>query len=359
MFKPIRSEIRQQIIHYLAAMCGLLFACKGYAVCSHYNKQYTVQVPLQIATFSVGEDFPIGSNIRVQRVRGFHHVDATCTNSGAYARFSLVGGSLYPGQSNIYQTGISGLGVRFRNPYENKYYPFNTNWLGTLSADGWLVFTIELVKMGPITNGTVNTALFPEVRIDAVDADNKPSRVAWHSITGSFTLQTPTCTTPNFTWDLGTTNTTVLKKQGDASPWVDTPVTLTGCSAFLGNNSNGSYTQYNISGFNIGSTSQSGSLAPNKLTMTLRPNTSATDSINGIVALDSTSTASGFGVQVASKQSGTYVAQNLSGSMVVTPAVGDSSGTVSFPLGARIIRTSNTVQGGKISTSLTYIINYQ
>lgn len=67
--------------------------------------------------------------------------------------------------------------------------------------------------------------------------------------------------------------------------------------------------------------------------MTLTPNTSAIDSVNGIVALDNTATASGFGVQLASKQSGTYVAQNLAGSMVVTPTVGDSSGSVRFPLG--------------------------
>ncbi|POT23840.1 hypothetical protein C3433_27080 [Citrobacter freundii] len=349
---------KQYGVALLLLLGGLLIAGKSIATCTTTG-QYAVQVPLQAATFSAGEDFPVGSNIRVQQVRGYGVVSATCTGSIAYSAMSLSGGTLYPGQSNIYQTGINGLGVRFRNPYENKYYPFNTTWLGVYSPDGWLTFTIELVKMGPITAGSVNAALFPQVRIDAVDSDGIPARVAYHTITGSFTLQSPTCTTPNFTWDLGVTNTTLLKNQGDASAWVDTPVTLTGCSAFLGNNSNGSYTQYNITGFNSGTTSQSGTIAPNKLTMTLRPNTSAVDSVNGIIALDNTATASGFGVQVASKQSGTYVAQDLSGSIVVTPAVGDRSGTVSFPLGARIIRTSNTVQGGKISTSLTYLINYQ
>lgn len=359
MFRLLRSVTVFWVLRFFLVCSVFLLSTQAMAVCST-GGQYTVQIPLQAATFSAGEDFPTGSNIRVQQVRGFSTVTVSCTNSGAYTRMSLFGGSLYPGQSNIYQTGITGLGVRFRNPYENKYYPFNTTYLGgQVNEGGWLDFTIELVKMGPITAGTVNTALFPQVRIDAMDADNNPARVAWHTVTGGFTLQAPTCTTPNFTWDLGTTNTTVLKSQGDASAWVDTPVRLAGCSAFLGNNSNGSYTQYNIAGFNTGNVSQSGSIAPNKLTMTLTPNTSAIDSVNGIVALDNTSTASGFGVQVASKQSGTYVVQNLSGSIVVTPAVGDSSGSVSFPLGARIIRTNSSVQGGKISTSLTYTINYQ
>lgn len=329
------------------------------ATCSTGN-QYTVQVPLQAATFSAGEEFPVGSNIRVQTVRGFTTVGISCTKSGTYVRMSLAGGSLYPGKTNIYQTGVVGLGVRFRNPFENKYYPFDTSYNGgQVNPGGWGDFTIELVKVGPITAGTINTALFPQVRIDAMDADNIPARVAYHTITGSFSLQTPTCTTPNFTWDLGITNTTNLKKKGDSSLWKDTPVTLTGCSAFLGNNSNGSFTQYNISGNNTGSTSQSGALAPNKLIMTLSPNTTSIDSTNGILGLDNTSTASGFGVQIASKQTGTFVAQSLTGNITISPPVGYNGGSVSFPLGARIIRTNDIVQPGKINTSLTYTINYQ
>ncbi|EAA7988771.1 hypothetical protein BRR55_23830 [Salmonella enterica] len=268
---------------------------------------------------------------------------------------------LYPGQSNIYQTGISGLGVRFRQVYDNRYYPYigvpmYNNLL--FSPDGYLSFDIEFVKMGGITAGTINSSLFPRVEVNGTDTTDTV-RIAWYTITGTAVIRASSCTTPNFKWELGTTNTTVLKNQGDASSWVDTPVTLTGCSAFLGNNINGSYTQYNVSGVNTGSVTQRGNLAPNQLTMTLTPNTSAFDSANGIVTLDHLATASGFGVQVGSKQSGMYAVQNLSGDMVVTPMVGDSSGTVRFPLGARIIRTSDKVQGGRISTSLTYTINYQ
>ncbi|HDB9939199.1 TPA: type 1 fimbrial protein [Escherichia coli] len=353
------NTIGHSIRNLLILMSALLFSVHSMAICTTAN-QYTVQVPLQEATFSVGEDFPVGSNIRVQRVQGFNTVTVHCTKPMAAVKMSLFGGSLYPGSKDIYQTGIKGLGVRFYNPFENKYYPFKTSYLlGEVNPGGWLDFAIELVKVGPITAGAVNTSLFPQVRIEAVDADNNPTRVAWHTITGSFMLQTPTCTTPNFNWDLGITNTTQLKNQWDASAWVDTPVTLTGCSAFWGNNSNKSYTQYNITGYNSGDASQSGSIAPNKLTMRLTSNTSVIDSANGILALDNTSTASGFGVQVASKQSGIYIAQNLSDSIVVAPVVGNRSGTVIFPLGARIIRTSNTAKGGSVSASLTYTINYQ
>lgn len=348
-------------LNLLMTLGGLLFSLHCIAACSTVN-QYTAQVPLRSPTLSAGAEFPVGSVIMRQRITGFTTVTLTCAGA-AYStpNFNLTGGTLYAGQSNIYQTGVSGLGVRFRQVYDNRYYPYTgapTNTILYFAPDGYLSFDIEFVKMGAITAGTVNSSLFPRIEVNGTDTA-QTVRVAWHTITGNAVIQAPTCTTPNFTWDLGTTNTTVLKSQGDASAWVDTPVRLTGCSAFLGNNSNSSYTQYSISGLNTGNVSQSGSIAPNKLTMTLTPNTSAIDSVNGIVALDNTSTASGFGVQVASKQSGTYVAQNLSGSIVVTPAVGDRSGSVSFPLGARIIRTNSTIQGGKISTSLTYTINYQ
>lgn len=348
-----------RVLRFLLVLCGLCGTGQALAVCTTTG-QYTVLVPLQPVTYSAGEDFPVGSNVRKQLVRGFNAVTVQCTKPGAHARMSLTGGSLYPGQSNIYQTGISGLGVRFKTPSENKYYPYDTTTMQTYGIDDWLAFNIELVKMGPLSAGSVNTALFPMVRIEAIDADNVLARVAWHTITGGFTLQTPTCTTPNFTWDLGTAYTGILKYQGNATPWVDTPVTLTGCQAFLGNNSNGSYTSYGIKGYNSGAVSEGGGgTGPNKLTMTLKPNTTAIDTSNGIVSLDSSATAAGFGVQVGSKQSGTYVPLSLAGEMVVTPAVGDNSGTVRFPLGARLIRTQTRVEGGSVSTSLTYTITYQ
>lgn len=361
MFVFALSGNARSVCLSLLAVAGLLAARPVQAACQTTNAtQYSVQVPLQAATFSAGEEFPVGSNIRVQRVQGYSTVTATCTGSNQRVRMSLAGGTLYSGQTNIYQTGIAGLGVRFKNPYENKFYPFETTYLGELNTGGWLAFTIELVKMGPITAGSINTTLFPQVRIEVVDSDNAPVRAAYHTITGSFTLQTPTCVTPNFSWDLGTTSMALLRNKGDASAWVDTPVTLTGCSTFNGNNSNGSYTQYTITGFNTGNASQSGSIAPNTLTMTLAPNTSAVDSANGIVSLDGSATTYGFGVQLGSKQSGSYVAQNLANGLVVQPAVGYSGGTVSFPLAARIIRTSEGgARGGVISTSVTYTVTYQ
>lgn len=357
MFRLICSNAYRWIVHLLIVVSGLLAAGQAAAenLCS--TGAYTVNVPLSGGVISAGSEFPEGGIVRAQQVLGLRNV--TCDNYGQN-NYTLSNGELYPGSENIYQTGVNGLGVRFRSGVGNKLYPFTTvetgNWF-TVGEE--LKFTMELVKMGPLSGGSVDTTKFPRVEVNSKYPGGIWKKVAFYNIIGSFVLRIPTCTTPDSSWDLGTTSTSKLKSVGDASLWVDTPVTLTGCSTFHGNNSNGSMTIYTPSGVDSGSTSDSKGRAPNTLTMKLRANTDVIDSEKGIVGLDDKATASGFGVQVASKQSGDYVAQSLSGSIVVTPSVGFSGKTVTFPLGARIIRTDEAVSGGTISASLTYTIDYQ
>ncbi|KZR46598.1 hypothetical protein A3N68_07080 [Enterobacter asburiae] len=228
---------------------------------------------------------------------------------------------------------------------------------------GWLAFAIEFIKMGPIVSGgTFNQSLMPEVRINLTDNDNQLLRLAYHTILGaidSLAFAVPSCVTPNFTWDLGSITIDALRAKGDATQWVDTPVTLTNCPQFPGRLTDASgFIEYKITGRDASTVTQRGSAAPNTLTMMLRPNTAAIDSANGVIGTDSSATTHGFGVQLGSKQSGTYIPQDLSTGIVLTPAL-NSSGTFTFPLGARIIRTSDGIRGGALSSSVTYIINYQ
>lgn len=353
---------RNAVAGFLLMLSGLAAGQQARASCT-VNAPYQGQVPLQTTALSAGAEFPTGSVIMRQRVIGLRDIVGSCNgNVSVFANFNLTGGTLYPGQTNVYQTGIAGLGVRFRQVYENRLFPFTSSrrYSGqiTFNPAAYLSFDMELVKLGTMTAGTVSTALFPQIVVNVTD-NTYTGLVALHTITGTAVIQEASCTTPDFTWDLGRTNTTVLKSKGDASAWVDTPVTLTGCSVFRGNNSDGGYTQYSITGTSSGTIMQPSAVAANVVTMTLSPNTSVIDSANGIVGLDSASSAYGYGIQLASKQSGNYVPQNMTGSLVVTPVAGDSSGTVSFPLGARITRTSDSVRSGSISASLVYTINYQ
>ena len=108
-----------------------------------------------------------------------------------------------------------------------------------------------------------------------------------------------------------------------------------------------------------GTATDSGSLASNVLQMRLTPNTVALDATNGTVSLDSSATAQGVAVQLGNKQSGTYVLQNLNNAMSISTAPGSNVTTISFPLGARIVKTNVPVRAGSVSTSLTYTITYQ
>jgi len=337
----------------------LLFSLNCMATCTPQGA-YTAPVTLQGGTFSAGAEMATGSVIRIQRVNGYRDSYTACSGP-TYMTYTATGGTLYSGQTYIYQTGVSGLGVRFKNIDSGVYHGTSgrgSGWNGTIAASRFSV-NVEFVKMGPITAGQVNTSLFPTIAVVTNDSSGGVSAATYRFSGGSFTVQTPTCTTPNYTYSLGSWLTTE-SSNNSASNWVDTPVILTNCPIFYGNNSNGSYSNYTITNLNGGgSATNSGALAPNTLQMKLTPNTSVIDAVNGIVSVDSNASAQGVAVQVGNKQSGTYIVQNLNNTMTVTTDPNNSATMVRFPLGARMVKTGSPVKAGSISTSLTYTITYQ
>lgn len=349
-------------MHLTLALCALLFSMQSMAVCTS-NSPYSATVTLQGGIFSSGEDMPIGSIIRIQRINGFRNTYTPCVGP-PYMTYASTGGTLYPGETYIYQTGISGLGVRFKNIDSGVYHGTNGRggpWGGDIPASRF-TFNAEFVKMGPISAGQVNTLLFPTLSVLANDASTVVGLplATYRFSGGNFTVQTPTCTTPNYTYSLGSSTVTDFSSANPGSAWVDTPVTLTNCPVFYGNNSNNSYSNYTITDLNGGgSSSNIGSVAPNNLLMRLTPNTTVLDSGNGIVSLDVNASARGVAVQLGNKQSGTWVAQNLNNAMSITTTPGAGATSFSFPLGARMIKTGDPVRAGTVSTSLTYTITYQ
>lgn len=317
-------------------------------------------IPLALPTLSVGSEMPVGKVIMHQRVLAPNPV-SYCSDfsSPSSVHSELIGGTLYPGTSNIYQTGVPGLGVQF-GVASKGLSPIVYGTLPGGSCVTWKTdqsgILVQFIKMGDIQGGMISTSMFPvSKRYIKDDLTNVITDYSTYTFSGSAIIQVPTCSTPDFNWDLGRTNTAVLDVVGAATKWVDTAVTLKDCSAFYGNNSNGTYTRVDLG---TGITAQPTNLEPNKLVMTFTPNTAPIDSIKGILSLDNSSTASGFGIQLGTKMAGAYVTQSISGSMEIKPKAGDSSGTVVFPLAARIIRTSDTVTGGTLSATLTYTINY-
>ncbi|HHA1670556.1 TPA: fimbrial protein [Enterobacter roggenkampii] len=322
--------------------------------------QYNNTVAIIGGDFSAGSELPVGSVIRRQRIIGLRDVNASCTSPVIVTGY-LVNGSLYPGQTNIFNTGVNGLGVRFKSLATGTYYPFSQSTgvnVVLLSRQTHLAYDIEFVKMGVISAGQVNTASFPLLVVDATDGSAGPAWAVRGYFSGGFSIRVPTCTTPDYSYNLGTFGISSFENIGDSSSWRDTPIILTGCNSFYGNNVNNSFTQYTMTGTNTGNVVESGSLAPVNIYVTLNPVTTPIDSNKGVLSLDSLATANGFGVQIGFKSGNLFTPQNLNSDFIVTPPIG-VSGSISIPLGARILRTNQSISPGTISSSVTYTINYK
>lgn len=174
---------------------------------------------------------------------------------------------------------------------------------------------------------------------------------------GSFVVQQPTCTTPDYTYDLLTVGLSSFTGERQNTPWMDTPIKLTNCPTFYGNNSNGSRTFTNINGLNP---EELGTRQPVVLSVSLSPNAGVIDSKNGIIGLDSSSTATGVGIQIGYSTSGSeYTPHNLASTVSMNTTTGINTPVYTFPFGARMVRTTGDLAPGRVSSSMTYTVTYK
>jgi hypothetical protein len=230
----------------------------------------------QYGIFSAGQDMSTGTVLRLQRLFGVPQ-DISC-NTGAYLNFTTTGGDLYDsGTNNIYQTGINGLGVRFKVTGQpnilygstDRYYPS-----GAKVPNSILSVDVEFIVMGPLSPGVVNSNSFPVLRVMA--SSNGEYQIGQFTFSGgSFVVQQPTCTTPDYTYDLLTVGLSSFTGDRKNSPWINTPIKLTNCPTFYGNNSNGSRTFTNSNGLNP---EELGTKQPVVLSVSLNPNAGVIDS---------------------------------------------------------------------------------
>ncbi|MCK7430821.1 fimbrial protein [Enterobacter chengduensis] len=361
--------MKSSIYKWIAAVAILLpataFFTSAWATCTTSN-QYSGTSALRGVNYSAGPDMAVGSTIYRQVVPGYANVTYTCTGANPRLTFSLSGGTLIPGTTDTYSVGLAGLGVKIyagSNESATQASSSAPIVVPLASASGTvqganLNFFLTVVKIGAITAGSAGSSALPQVKWDVTDDSGTPARFAYTNWANtSFTINVPTCTTPDFTFNLGST---LLSNSVTSSSWVNTPVTLTGCSTFYGNSSDRQSYQSVENGANgtWGNISQSGTFAKNIVTMTLSPQITPTDSTLGILANQSGSGfAGGVGVQLATQSGSTYTPVNLANNIVFNPALGTSA--VSFPLAARMIKTGDVITPGAVSTSVTYTITYQ
>lgn len=352
---------KRYVTHLLLALGTLLFSLYSQATCTVSNA-YTGYATLRGIPFSAGADFAPGGTIFRQRTNGVQNVSFVCNNGNATIHLSVQGGVPIAGTTDTYASGIAGVGIKFTSlgglalPYSLGQGRQDNNL--TVSDLGFLAVA---VKTGPVTAGTANGSLLPPLVWTVTDNSGIPvtlSTTRWNA--NGFAVNTPSCTTPDYTYDLGAVNIT---DDSPNSTWVNTPVILTGCAAFYGNAAdNNSYqqTQATTTAGTFGGFSEIGTRAKNIVSMTLSPQITAIDSANGILANTpgGGTYARGVGVQVATVSGSTYTPLNLASAVVITPAIG-STANITFPLAARIVKTDSVVSPGKVVTAATYTITYQ
>ncbi|WP_370605683.1 fimbrial protein [Citrobacter braakii] len=362
LIKLKKNIFKKIIIPFTLLMCGYVSNVMAGCSTTDYSgqTQYNNTVAITGGDFSAGSELPVGTVIRRQRIIGLRDVKGNCS-SPVIIKGTFFSGSLYPGQTNIFKTGVDGLGVRFKSLATGTYFPFSQpTGVGVFlfSRQSHLAYDMEFVKMGVISAGQVNAASFPVLVVDADDGTNGPAWAMRGYYSGGFSIRVPTCTTPDYSYDLGTFGISSFENTGDSSSWREAPIILTGCNSFYGNNANSSFTQYTMTGSNTGNVVESGSLAPVNIYVTLTPVTTPVDIDKGILSLDSSATAKGVGVQIGFKSGNLFTPQNLKKDFIVTPPIG-VTGNISIPLAARVFRINQSMSPGTIRSSVTYTINYK
>lgn len=336
----------------------------------------TTTAPLQGSNIHIGPDAGNGTVIYSMYFKPSQAITVNCdAPSTAYRPtiswifsstprpLSSWSGNPYGGK--VYETNVPGVGVAVRRG--SNAIPFTENpWGTTTGALTWLAqtgfdFDLTLLKIGPISPGTINGTFLPTVQIYFQTPFTPQIRVVTVGFTGTLNITSSTCTTPDVNVNLGTYDADkVFKAVGTVTPWVDASVKLTNCPRFYGTINDG---QNNYTGPG-GSPAGVGARTGNRLLVTMNPNTSVVDSFEGIMSVSpGSSSATGLGIQLSTGNVGdpstasTYI--RFGGQLGVSHTLQNSTSTgYTIPLRARYKQTAPTVTAGKANASVTFTINY-
>lgn len=342
--------------HQWRAMLYLLFAlCVGIwsgqsrasATCTGTPTNYTLAMPASVA---IPRDAPAGTMlsgwVSSPAVTNFFTcvVDSS-TSTGTWFQMNGLtltsSGLVVPrptgsGTLSVYNTNVPGVGVAITErqyingcgwtPWWNPNATGNTsnacNQNGTAVTNGGQV-QIALVKTGPITSGTVTGGVYINAGITNNYID-LPAVIDTFSLT-STVVTVLACVTPNVMVDLGTHMTSELATNSTTAA-VPFNISLNACPS--GNNT----VQYQIDAV-----------------------TAIVDPANSVVALDSSSRATGVGVQLLTANGTTLPL----GTPLAFSDYSVGGGSFTIPLKARYYKTAATVGAGSANTSLTFTMTYQ
>lgn len=366
---------KMSLITLLLGMAAIYAHSASAATCSFAagNNRFVAAVPLQAQNITVGPDTPNGTVLLSHYIGGNATAGNapsptfTCTSSptsySILARYvttstpkplSAWNGSPYPGQ--VYETGVPGIGAVVSYwgrafPTDRQTIPVGSNvpFTGTVGTE----FDLTLIKIGPVSPGTIRGSDLPSVAVQATPTGGSPLSLNAINFSGSINIVSQTCQTPDVNVAMGTVNIAQnFKGPASASTWKDSSIRLTNCPRFHG-------TKFQLRTFTREG-SPTNSSTPNSLELKLAPNTAIIDSAKGILGIKTgAESATGVGIQMAygSVNDASPTLVNFAGSRSFNMVNNDAT-TQTLPLVARYIQTGDQITPGKADAAVTFMINY-
>lgn len=381
-----RSRKSGWITFFTIALLSISRPSFAFIACNYIDgaSSITASLPLQGVNITVGEDTPNGTIVFRQTIKAPYIPGVTCGASPTAYEYHIDGNfsalplplsswSGSPFSGHVYETGVPGVGVAVwsglgsSGPQYDSVFP-DTISQGAVAAgvsNTWIDrgeirrFDISLIKIGPISSGSIMGSSLPSVSMDFVIPGNGSMNLLRADFVGALNFVAGTCRTPDVMVNLGKHE--VSKKFsgiGSSTEWVKYNITFLDCPVFHGllNDGNNNYAATDGT-FGVGTHSL------NEWDVSLSPNTPALDATNGIISLNpNSSSASGIGIQVArispNNDSGTPAPWDFNQTAVKYYLDHDAISTRIIRFAARYIQTDETVTPGAANSSLSFVINY-
>lgn len=342
----------RSVFFQVLALVMLLIGSKGALAgsCTGGNQTFTLSLPESVA---VPRDVPVGTllvnwtysnaatnlwsctaNTETAGGRGKLGPGFTSSTGQTYSGAGAPGGATY----TVYATNVQGVGIVVAY---NPYVAFSSyNWNGWRSiATGWSGLTISgqvgtqnvggqiavaLVKTGPISGGIVSSVTVAQTAPVMV---NTLTGQADSYVITPVTVTALACTTPDVTVPLGS----------------HSRAELTGVNTYTASTS-----------FNVGLNSCPAGM--NSVKYRIDPVTSVANSAQSVVTLDTSSGATGVGVQLLDGNGSVF---KLSTNTTFSSYDKSLGGSYTIPFKARYYQTGATVSPGTANTSMTFTMTYQ
>ncbi|MDR5783746.1 fimbrial protein [Caballeronia sp. LZ065] len=315
-------------LHAMLCIVLIVAACPALAGTLTFPTAGSMPVLSFPASVSVGRDRAPGSVLSVASGNaGLATSGANCT----VTKDVTVNGTLVPGYTNVYQTGVPGIGVHF---YITAY--FNDTWTDVPTSQSFNVpdgktphYTrADLVVTGPVGSGTTSNlpSMFIKFSGSCIE-----TVTATQTLTGSTSVTGNSCsvTTPTLAFDLPRAFSKNLPSVGATTG--DTTLSLgLNCPA----------------GVKVGLT----------LTDAVNPaNRSST------LSLAPGSSAAGVGLQIVNGETPLSFGPDSAVAGTVNQWIAGTStgGAMQVPLTARYVRTSTTLVPGSVNGKATFTMSYQ